>query len=85
MHTPSLCMVSIFFLEGRMTTVVKEKDTYYRSAGSLCVELIQAWFIATAPLFYLFNPVYPQCECPEINCVDSRLKNLYVIARDIGS
>ena len=68
-----------------MVTVVKEEDSHYRSAGSVCVELIQPWFMAAAPLFYLFNPVYPQCECPEINCVDSRLKNSYVIARDIGS
>ena len=42
-----------------MVTVVKEEDSHYRSAGSVCVELIQPWFIAAAPLFYLFNPVYP--------------------------
>ena len=65
----NLYMVGVFYLECRMAKRIKEKD---RSAGSLHGELIQPWFIAAAPLCYLFNPAYPQCECPEINCVDSR-------------
>jgi len=36
-----------------MTEEFKKDNSHYRSAGSLCVELIQPWFIAAAPLLPL--------------------------------
>ena len=48
-----LYMVGVFYLECMMVKRIKERD---RSAGSLRGEFIQPWFIAAAPLCYLFNP-----------------------------